>query len=276
MSDTNHEIIRPDSVTLEPHGAIEVAHAMELSPRAAADLALVGLSTQFPARMKRLNDTIVRAHKGSFQGFKFSLSPDEASPDLIVEKLTSPPFAVTFEAFPNQTALFSVDVRKGFDDPKPGSITLALASHIIDFASQYPTEGEFFFAATPVPIHRRREEDMKLELPSIKVPLSDICRVSDLTDLGIDSFDHVGRYNLSVTLDHSPEPSTENPYPALEKVRMPIGYPYNLNGYAPQAERFNGDSVFWIEGFRAQGASEDIEKVVDIFSGLITATESLE
>ena len=148
----------------------------ELADRHAQELALVGLSPEFPARVGELNDALVQqGFDNSFSGFRFTLNPDEHRPKVDVDARYYFPYDVVIEANTAKSALLKIA-------PKDASRSIANArlNHLREFLDSYPTDEVITLTATK----RRNSYDKEAPKP-INVPFSNINSIEDLTKLGI-------------------------------------------------------------------------------------------
>jgi hypothetical protein len=143
----------------------------QLADRQEKELSLVGFSPDFPARVSELNDALTRLVDGSFQGFRFTLHPDEKHPEVDVEARHFFPFSVVVEAQKSRRASLSVTPRSRYQTGGLGYVRL---SQLLDFTDAYPTGREMMLTAKP-----------RHSAKAVSTPLSEITSTSDFESLGI-------------------------------------------------------------------------------------------
>lgn len=101
----------PENMALEPS---PVAVPAEMPDKASQELAMLGLSTEFPEKMQSLNqslaDSIGNSHS-NFAGYKFTLSPDAVRPIIETQQLYVYPFSVELEVSPNMRAVLNIQPK---------------------------------------------------------------------------------------------------------------------------------------------------------------------
>lgn len=188
----------------------------QIADRKTQELALVGLSPEFPMRLKELNDALVRNVDGSFTGFRFTLHPDEDHPKIDVDARHDFPYDVVIDAHTNHAA--SLDIR-----PRANGLNelgRTRMSQIRTFTDTYPTEQPIMVTAEP-----RRAQDDEEELASINVPFADLTSTQDLADLGIvparfslDLGFRSGRTRFSMPMGYVIEPRFDEPVFRIQEV----------------------------------------------------------
>ncbi len=194
----------------------------ELDQRQVEDLASVGLSPAFPDRVRELNEGLVWFGKGSFKGFKFSLSPDEKHPKVEVQARHVFPFIVEVDAHTDLTAALTIV-------PKYWEVGAALhylrLDQLREFTDDYPTDETIMLRAKHKPASYARSTDPSIDevppkkyIEDIVVPVVEVNSTGDLEDLGVApihfelDIGFVGRAaSLAITMGYGPDDRVDQP-----------------------------------------------------------------
>jgi len=163
----------------QPGSAIErYIPTGELADRQADELALVGLSPEFPQRVTELNDALIEhGHSRTFNGFRFTLHPDVHRPKVDVDAHYYSPYQVVIEATKAGGASLSIAPKAW----EYGShLAFTRLGHLKDFFEDYPTDEPIVLTS----IRSRQSHDEPQPGP-ITVPLVEINSPNDLRDRGI-------------------------------------------------------------------------------------------
>jgi len=214
----------------------------ELGTRAVEELEAVGLSANFPTRMKELNDGLIYwgAQHGSFSGLRFNLRPDETFPKVDVETRYISPYTVTVEAGTNKMAVLDIAAQL-FQH-----VLLAMLGlhQVAAFTEAYPTNEPITLSATP----RDPEKLYKgRKLPLVRAePFAGMTSTEDLESLGIVP----AHFNIHVGFTAR---TTE--------LQLGMSYP---------DERRADEPVFMLHNFHARDTAANIEHVVGTVGALLT------
>ncbi len=83
----------------------------EMPDQASQELAMLGLSPEFPVKMQELNTSLADSignYASNFAGYKFTLSPDSMRPIIGTEQLYVYPFTIELEVSPEQRATLNI------------------------------------------------------------------------------------------------------------------------------------------------------------------------
>lgn len=149
----------------------------EMPDQASQELAMLGLSPEFPVKMQELNQSLTDSignYASNFAGYKFTLSPDAMRPVVETQQLYVYPFNVELEVSPAKRATLNIQ-------PKTESSVLAAVrldqlqtllevANVAFIATVYkPLENEVLFAK---PLAELNEEELSKISPSSDIRIA--------------------------------------------------------------------------------------------------------